>query len=366
MLPGIPLQSLSRHLQYFLFWNPISSNVVCCLLHLCTSSTLVSEEFFVPSHNAPKMSGIVSSKSWQIARRVLHVLLGARGSCIILDLPTELLLEIFSYLPLPSQACLALSSKRLHHLFGAVLGAEKLRFPGMPRNGCATYVVTEKYNLRMTLLTQLENKRWACCGRCQRLHPRREFPVHQLNESPWKRTCMVWAGIVDLCPCISLTCRDRTRIVEYLKAPESNKPSLNSINKGVLLKQPGEQYLLHQCTAYQNVQIEMRVSLTDSEQLTTYTRYQPPDYSRPCEYLDHTMPICCSRKWMNVWAARYRAGWSCDRCHAHVTNFSTSPVITVDVVRYLGRERWFAKSTAGHVERQWYNQCRSLGDYIPA
>ena len=39
----------------------------------------------------------------------------------LLDLPTELLLEIFPYLPLPSQVTLTLSSKGLYQLFNYVL-----------------------------------------------------------------------------------------------------------------------------------------------------------------------------------------------------------------------------------------------------
>lgn len=90
---------------------------------------------------------------------------------------------------------------------------------------------------------------------------------------------MEWAGIGHLCPCISLTCRDKARIVDYLKAPESNKPSLNLLNKGLLRKEPGEPYLSHECPAYRNVQIEMLVSLSASEQLITDTRYQTKLYA---------------------------------------------------------------------------------------
>ena len=167
----------------------------------------------------------------------------------ILDLPTKLLLRVFSFLSLPSQACLAISSKRFHQLFGYVLEAEELNFPRTPRNGLA-YITTEQYHIRMSLLIQLQNDNWACCGRCQRLHPSREFSSQQLVDyDPWNRACMAWAGIFDLCPCISLTVRDRTHTVEYLKSPKHRKPKLKSIHNGLLLS-TGAQQLEHQCRAY--------------------------------------------------------------------------------------------------------------------
>ena len=167
----------------------------------------------------------------------------------LLDLPTKLLLRVFSFLSLPSQACLAISSKRFHQLFGYVLEAEELNFPRMPRNGLA-YITTEQYHIRMSLLIQLQNDNWECCGRCQRLHPSRESSSQQLVDyDSWNRACMAWAGILDLCPCISLTVRDRTHIVEYLKSPKHRKPKLKSIHNGLLLS-TGAQQLEHQCRAY--------------------------------------------------------------------------------------------------------------------
>lgn len=137
------------------------------------------------------MSESIPSKGWQIAEWIFHVLFGAQhGSqnpvkpldkCILLEMPTEILLQTFSYLPLPSQVCLAVSSKTLHRAFSSVLASKELRFPRMPRNG-RTYVVTEEYNLRMALLIKLQNARWACCGRCQKLHPRREFSARQRKD----------------------------------------------------------------------------------------------------------------------------------------------------------------------------------------
>lgn len=325
------------------------------------------------------MPGIFS-EYWQLGSQIWRVLYHAlewgraakfpAAKFPILEIPTELLLHIFSFLPLPSKVCLALISKSLYRLFSSVLEAEELRFPRMPSSEKGAYVISEEYNLRMTLLIQLENESWACCGRCQRLHPASEFPRRQLrNHGPRERTCMEWAGIVDLCPCIYLTLRDRTRIVEYLKAPESNKPSLNLIRKGILSRNPGERYLLHQCEAYQNVWTEMRLSLTDSEELTTSTRYGTSEPKRPHENLVK-VPLCCSRDWLDTLIPRSFATarlQTCPGCNAHSMNL-TGPYAemrVVHVARFLGRENRSGETVSGELEYQWYEQCRDLSEYIP-
>lgn len=81
----------------------------------------------------------------------------------------------------------------------------------------------------MKLFTQLEDKRWTCCAACQRLHPRGEFPSFELEYSPWRRSCRWWSGIVNLCPCIAITPRDRTHVGEYLRG---SRKSLNLVDKG--------------------------------------------------------------------------------------------------------------------------------------
>ena len=162
-----------------------------------------------------------------------HTILQLHVQIKFLDLSIELLHNIFSYLPLPSQVCLALSSKGLYALFNSVLGASELRFPAMPRNG-KSYAMSEECYLRTTLLTQLEDSHWAFCVGCQKLHPRQEFPELLLRS---KRSCTNLAGIVDLCPCIALTLRDRTRIVEYLRSRGTveSKRILNLLRQRLVL-----------------------------------------------------------------------------------------------------------------------------------
>lgn len=321
------------------------------------------------------MSSSLSSMSlqcWQILRWswIPHILFESwvkeRKAPYI---PVELLQYIFSYLPLPSQVCLALSSKGLYALFSSVLRAKELRFPLMPRNG-KTYAISEECHLRMTLLTQLEDSRWACCAPCQKLHPRREFPRYELKEShPWERSCVNSAGIIDLCPCIALTLRDRTRIVEHLKREKTAKNrTLNHIRKGLLsLKDDdGELYLLHRCTAYSKFRIEIRLSLTDSGQLVSHARYET--HLSVLNLRMDSVRVCCNGTLAECFDSPTSAH-NCDVCRARMVDLTrhkpASALTAAQVTRYLGRDEWFANQGWFEFEKQWYRQCRDSTDYIP-
>lgn len=140
--------------------------------------------------------------------------------------------------------------------------------------------------------------------------------------SPWERTCSEWAGIVDLCPCISLTLRERSRVVEHLKVPEST--NLNLIKRGVLVRDSYGQRLLHQCKAYPRIQIEVKLCLTESEQLNVTTCYEGPyTIALLSREVDYQMLICCSKTWLDAMISRRKPCWNCLSCHARITNLSS-------------------------------------------
>lgn len=80
-------------------------------------------------------------------------------------------------------------------------------------------------------------------------------------SSPWNRKCINNADILDFCPCIALTLRDRTRIVERLVGTSTERRALSYLKKGVLsveTNDQGERYLLHQCAAFSHRQSEVK------------------------------------------------------------------------------------------------------------
>lgn len=75
------------------------------------------------------------------------------------------------------------------------------------------------YVQRNQLLLRLENHCWAYCVECLKLHPRKEYKRRALRQPALERCCTPYAGIVDLCPFISLTIRGRDKLIRIRKPP---------------------------------------------------------------------------------------------------------------------------------------------------
>lgn len=305
-----------------------------------------------------------SKMCWQVSRSIfpscLSICRQKNPEPIILRVPIELLIEIFSHLELPGQVCFAMSCKGLYQLFGSVLQADELCFPRLSsRKGRA-----KKYHRRMTLLTQLEDSRWACCAVCQKLHPRKEFALFYLSEHPRQRKCMSWAGLVDLCPCITLTPHDRNHIVEYLMGKASDK--MNVVNSGVWKSShndKGKQCVSHECRAYSMAKVNMALSLSNDSQLVVCTQYELPltaprmtsIYICPHSNFYHCIFGTSQLSPGNVWNCT-----SCHTCLVNLTEPRTPEVIVAVVMRYLGKGIW--PKTGFHED--WYRQSRFWSDYI--
>lgn len=295
---------------------------------------------------------------------------------LLLNLPTELFEQIFSYLPLTSKVCLILSCKGLYSLYSSVLTSSELRFPQAPYFWRIPTLTASGW--RKTLLTQLEDSRWACCGRCQKLHPRSEFFKDKLEESnPFDRACMPCAGIVDLCPCIALTIRDRDHIVDYLKgtaasdSSSSSKKKLHHVSRGLLKDswngETEQHSLVHECNSQAEALVTIRLSVTESDQFLAYSQYST--------YLNF-----CDRELTRVYVCRHLtlkdrfmpSTSNCNHCDTHSTVVSgDSELKVVGVTRLLGRGIWSGDKqslTNPWLARfihpcQWYKQCRITSYY---
>ncbi|KAJ5826181.1 hypothetical protein N7474_003319 [Penicillium riverlandense] len=195
--------------------------------------------------------------------------------CHLLELPTELLLEIISHLTLLPEAALALTCKRMFAISGEILASKSLRFSRdfAPlfhhyRNG-HNYVTP-----RWQFLTLLENSRWRLCSKCLKLHPRAAFLPRELRRKPDNRTCNVGelAGIVDLCPCKKLTFRDKMDLVDHLRVRQVTLAALNSQFGNSVT----DRYCWHSCTE-QYGPTELKVALfpeiNEENQLVIRTEY---------------------------------------------------------------------------------------------
>lgn len=200
----------------------------------------------------------------------------------ILCLDGRTLQKLYQYLPLVDQVCLSLSCKEMFSLFGTTAKHKELEFPRLLLIRNPILCVNSQDVLRNQLLLRLENRRWAYCGKCLKLHPRKEFPRHLLRQPALERSCAQYAGIVDLCPCISLTLRDRDQLVKILKSPtkpqkfKCGEVEYDFIDKG----KPG----LRHCCKYKStaslsysVQVDLLLFLTTTDQL--------------CSLAEHTMSL---------------------------------------------------------------------------
>lgn len=151
---------------------------------------------------------------------LLHMFWKKVPNSTILCLDERILQKIYQHLSLVDQVCLSLSCKELFGLFGTIVKHKDLEFPRLLRIRNPTQDI-----LRNQLFLRLENRRWAYCAKCLKLHPRKEFTRHSLRQSALERSCTYYAGIADLCPCISLTIRGRNQLIKILKSKSLAKPA---------------------------------------------------------------------------------------------------------------------------------------------
>jgi hypothetical protein len=122
---------------------------------------------------------------------------------ILLQTPIDTLLLILDLLPLPSQACLALSCKALYQLFSSVLKDERLAWPRLLAARTYTLPGQDLDDPRTQLLVQLEDGNWLYCRGCLKIHPQTQFPRDSAAIEPPKRSCKYKAAVVDVCPCLA-------------------------------------------------------------------------------------------------------------------------------------------------------------------
>lgn len=310
----------------------------------------------------------------------------------IFHLDEYLLHMIYQNLSLIDQACLSLSCKMFFGLFGTISQHEDFVFPRLLSMRSPILCVNNRDVPRNQLLIRLENRRWACCSRCLRLHPRKAFSRDSLEYPAMQRLCMNDAGIAGLCPCVSLMHRDRARVIKFLEAPitsmeNQKRPSkfLGSLFQ-VLVDQNQKPYLLHTCIIDNNTGYEahlgMALSLGEATTLPTSRKNvlrrklniqeQADQLIMKAQYeirfsssraLFKAEPISACPHFDILSLARWNlASESCLCCETRIEmcpspNDTDSAIFTV--TRDLGSRHLPA-------DNLWYGQCRLTGWRFPA
>lgn len=208
----------------------------------------------------------------------------------ILSLQESVLYNIYRNLPLTDKACLSLSCKRFFDLFGTIFKENAFEFPRILRYGVPLLCATSHKVVRTQLLVRLQSRSWIYCGRCLVLHPRKEFRKYSLADPALQRSCVRHMGIVDICPCASLTIREFAYVVKLLKSP--NPPSQTKVGPFTFDRTSGTQpngyvsagfcftkrHLSPYCslptTSDYEARVEMiRISMDSSNNLDIFARY---------------------------------------------------------------------------------------------
>lgn len=224
--------------------------------------------------------------------------------CYLLELPTELLLEIASHLSVLPEACLAMTCRRLFAISAPILDSRSLRFTRdfAPlfhhyRNG-HSFV-----SPRWQFIKMLENPKWRACSKCLKLHPRDAFPSKEIRRKAENRACNLgeYAGLVDLCPCKKLTFRDKNDLVELLKVRQRSVDGLaqqfgNRVN---------QRFLWHWCTASYGsteMRIELYPELDHDDNLIIQTYYQLSTKAGQLGKEEYMTPrFGCAHRSLDLW-----------------------------------------------------------------
>ncbi|KAL1869010.1 hypothetical protein Plec18167_008012 [Paecilomyces lecythidis] len=245
------------------------------------------------------------------------------NGCLLLDLPTELLFHIASYLDHLSEATFALTCRRLFAISGAALGSEKLRFdkdfaPLFHHYKNEQSFATERWKL----MRLLEDNKWHLCSKCLKLHPSDAFPSKELKRSSEVRTCNLGdlAGIVDLCPCKKLTFRDKLDLVDQLKAREGVLQAMGSS----VIHGPPERYCWHSCVSQYGkteMKIEIYPELDEAGRLLVRTEYHLSTEPTALGKEQHMTPrFGCAHRSMDLWLSSV-----CQTLYCHLyDSFCTS------------------------------------------
>lgn len=272
-----------------------------------------------------------------------------RAECRILDLPKELLLMIFERLSLLSQACFALTCKRLLSEFGEVLESSAFDFPHPTISNDGVQYFDPRWRTRFGLLLRLEGGRWLggrwwkYCGQCLKLHPRHELiPDYESCFPPEQSRCRL-PGIVTLCHCVHLNAREKIQLIEELETGKLKNPTH-----------------YHKCSfddaaGMLPVEISIDISLSEMGELEVHTRY---DIQHGVNHdLEPRQIYLCPHVYFFEGHRLAPGRYYCKHCQTTREVSCGNGQSSLQVMRNLGGKRYPA-------HRTWDNQCDRRYDWI--
>ncbi|PYI00347.1 hypothetical protein BO78DRAFT_330276 [Aspergillus sclerotiicarbonarius CBS 121057] len=296
-----------------------------------------------------------------------------RSNTALRKIPPELVEMVFAFLPVQDQICFGLSCKYIFTCLNSYLETHQIQLRQLlPREERVMLCPNVKRRPRIQLLLRLENDHWRYCSDCWTLHPHSTWLALQ---SLWKglqrrscsecqllqgqMCCMPYAGKVDICPCVSITFRDKLHLMQMCKdARKVVPPGTKNYNDNALLP-PGSSQLLenlrHECNFTDHPFISIRVKtefwiIGKSMGLCVLNHYKfETRHETPSTSLKSL--LTCPHKDTGNWVRRVFheggssfTGWDKNR--------STRPyTFKITTLRNLGNSKW--------PNRAWSRNCYS-------
>ena len=266
------------------------------------------------------------------------------------QIPAEILDLIYEQLPVLEQLYFALTCKYLYDHFVSFLKTRdpdhaKLLIPSEKRLPIYRNAELGK-RPRIQLLRQLENERWKCCVVCMNLHPRASFKPSRhakkgscCNKCAILHDCLPFAGLVDICPCLSIAFNERQLLLDILSSLEDSKTLFpeDFIHDSQWMK------LSHYCKVtshpYAQAAIKMEFYKDDYESIQVRNTYT---FDFP-EGLAGVLSGICPHKETNRWIKQFFIEAGLDYSAWGEKAFPTATkrhMFKVVTERDLGRKTW--------------------------
>jgi hypothetical protein len=315
-----------------------------------------------------KFKTMIKMRTWS-PKRAKKQQENGHGRCYLMELPTELLLEIISHLTVLPEAAFALTNKRMFAISGEILLSKSLRFnrdfaPLFHHYRNGHNFVTPRWSF----LNLLENSRWKLCSKCLKLHPRAAFSSRELRRKPESRTCNVGelAGVVDLCPCKKLTFRDKLDLADHVRVRQATLEPLKSKFGNAV----DDRYCWHTCTE-QYGPTELTTSLfpeiNADNQLVLRTEYQLTTESGQVGKEDYMTPrFGCAHRSVDLWVSSVHQTTICRLFDSFCSSCKRISVCSAcDTTLTCPRKAPFHSKKSGKATYSFWTQ-RSLGGMGPA
>lgn len=300
---------------------------------------------------------------------------------LLLKMPLEIIEEIIEWLAIEDRACLALTCKFLFFRYCSVHKAQELRTRRPVANKEPILCPNAEKKLPVRFLRRLEDSRWKLCLECWKLHPRTK------NYLPWNHHCQDChvlyggrcapdTGVVDMCPCLTITYRDHRRLIESVKSLmhsrsyDGGKYYENVLSLVGPSSQPSTR-LIHRCeiTDHPKAKAEIitTIYLASEDRLVVKNHYRFKSFVSTACLSARNHPSICPHEKTSKWLQSFfkdvgggytgyrRCFWPCLRCYRSAIPKTTSEDEKIDVfvTRILG--------TGKGGDPDWKHTCRHEG-----